>query len=132
MFVRIPGTVYLEHNFSKGRVRIWFFGIDWFQIAAIVKWPLVTRLLGEGPQGSFSGREAIEGYITDLFQRHNPSDRVTKMSYVYAFGGDLCALGGWTVTIDGSRKFGGYLVIVYTFVGGTWKIRSSVSEDFIS
>jgi uncharacterized protein (TIGR02246 family) len=78
------------------------------------------------PQGSFSGREAIEGYITDLFQRHNPSDRVTKMSYVYAFGGDLCALGGWTVTIDGSRKFGGYLAIVYTFVGGTWKIRASV------
>ena len=78
------------------------------------------------PQGSFSGREAIEGYITDLFQRHNPSDRVTKMSYIYAFGGDLCALGGWTVTIDGSRKFGGYLAIVYTFVGGTWKIRASV------
>ena len=78
------------------------------------------------PQGSFSGREAIEGYITDLFQRHNPADRVTKMSYVYAFGGDVCALGGWTVTIDGSRKFGGYLAIVYTFVGGTWKIRTSV------
>ena len=48
------------------------------------------------------------------------------MSYIYAFGGDLCALGGWTVTIDGSRKFGGYLAIVYTFVGGTWKIRASV------
>jgi hypothetical protein len=46
------------------------------------------------PQGSFSGREAIEEYITDLFQRHNPSDRVTKMSYVYAFGGDLCDVGG--------------------------------------
>src|SRR3984893_14903630 len=30
------------------------------------------------PGGSFSGREAIEGYITDLFQRHNPFDRVTK------------------------------------------------------
>src|ERR1700761_6771411 len=29
------------------------------------------------PAGSFSGREAIEGYMTDLFQRHNPSDRVT-------------------------------------------------------
>ena len=51
---------------------------------------------------------------------------VTKMSFVYAFGGDLCALGGWTVTIDGSRNFGGYLAIVYTFVGGTWKIRASV------
>ena len=78
------------------------------------------------PGGSFSGREAIQGYITDLFQRHNPTDRVTKMSYVYAFGGDLCALGGWTVTIDNAQKFRGYLVIVYTFVGGTWKIRASV------
>jgi hypothetical protein len=41
MFVRNSTIIYLEHNFSKGRVRIWFFGIDWFQIAAIVKWPLV-------------------------------------------------------------------------------------------
>jgi CIC family chloride channel protein len=49
MFVRNSRIIYLEHNFSKGRVRIWFFGIDWFQIAAIVKWPLVTRLLGEPP-----------------------------------------------------------------------------------
>jgi hypothetical protein len=48
------------------------------------------------------------------------------MSYVYAFGGDLCALDGWTANIDGSRKFGGYLLVVYTFVGGTWKIRTSV------
>jgi uncharacterized protein (TIGR02246 family) len=94
--------------------------------AAAVGELYTTNAVQTTPQGSFSGREAIEGYITDLFQRHNPSDRVTKMSYVYAFGGDLCALGGWTVTIDGSRKFGGYLVIVYTFVGGTWKIRTSV------
>src|SRR5271157_2683690 len=78
------------------------------------------------PQGSFSGREAIEGYITDLFQRHQPVDRITKMTYVYAFGSDLCALGGWTVTINGSMKFGGYLINVYTQVGGTWKISSSV------
>ena len=78
------------------------------------------------PVGSFSGREAIEGYVTDLFQRHNPADRVTKISYVYAMGGDLCAIGGWTVTIDGSNKFGGYLVNVYTPAGGTWKIRASV------
>jgi hypothetical protein len=48
------------------------------------------------------------------------------MIFINAFGGDLCALGGWTVTIECSRKFGGYLVIVYTFVGGTWKIRTSV------
>ena len=48
MFVRNPITIYLECDFSKGRVRIWFLGIDRCQIAAIVKWPLVTRLLGEG------------------------------------------------------------------------------------
>jgi uncharacterized protein (TIGR02246 family) len=78
------------------------------------------------PQGSFSGREAIEGYITDLFQRHNPTDRVTKMTYIYAFGGDLCALGGWAVTIDSTKKFGGYLVNVYTSAGSSWKIRASV------
>jgi uncharacterized protein (TIGR02246 family) len=78
------------------------------------------------PQGSFSGREAIEGYMTDLFQRHNPTDRVTKMSYVYAFGGDICALGGWAVTIDSTKNFGGYLVNVYTQTGSSWKIRASV------
>jgi uncharacterized protein (TIGR02246 family) len=78
------------------------------------------------PQGSFSGREAIEGYITDLFQRHNPTDRVTKMTYIYAFGGDLCALGGWAVTIDSTKKFGGYLVNVSTSAGSSWKIRASV------
>ena len=64
--------------------------------------------------------------MSDLFQRHKPADRVTKMTYVYAFGGDLCALGGWTVTIDGSRKYGGYLANVYTQAGATWKIRASV------
>jgi AraC-like DNA-binding protein len=47
MFIRNSRLIYLEHNFSKGRVRISFFGIDSFQIAAIAKWPLVTRLLGE-------------------------------------------------------------------------------------
>jgi ketosteroid isomerase-like protein len=78
------------------------------------------------PQGSFSGREAIEGYITDLFQRHNPTDRVTKMTSICAFGGDLCAVGGWSVTIDSTKKFGGYLVNVYTQAGSSWKIRASV------
>ena len=78
------------------------------------------------PGGSFSGREAIQGYITDLFQRHNPTDRVTKMSYIYAFGGDICAVGGWAVTIDSTKKFGGYLVNVYTQAGSSWKIRASV------
>lgn len=50
------------------------------------------------------------------------------MNYVYAMGGDLCAIGGWTVTINGTQKFGGYLVNVYTLAGSTWKIRPSVTR----
>ena len=38
MFVRNSRTIYLECDFSKGHVPFWF------QIAAIVKWLLVTRL----------------------------------------------------------------------------------------
>jgi hypothetical protein len=49
MFVRNPSIIYLEHNFSKGRVRISFFGIDSFQIAAIVKWPPGDTTVGRAP-----------------------------------------------------------------------------------
>ena len=48
------------------------------------------------PLGTFSGRDGIEKYFTDVFHRFNPSDLLTKLSYVYAFGDDLCAIGGWT------------------------------------
>jgi ketosteroid isomerase-like protein len=64
------------------------------------------------PVGVFSGREAIEKFFTDLFQRFSPSDRSTKISYVYAFGGDLCAIGRWTVIVHGSQPAGGYLLNV--------------------
>jgi ketosteroid isomerase-like protein len=94
--------------------------------AAAVGALYITNAVQVTPGGTFSGREAIEGYIRDLFQRHNPFDRITKISYVYAMGDDLCAIGGWTVTINDTVKFGGYLVNVYTPIGGTWKIRASV------
>jgi ketosteroid isomerase-like protein len=83
------------------------------------------------PLGVFSGREGIEKYFTDLFQRYNPSDQITKLSYVYAFGDDLCAIGGFTVTVnEGARpkQGGGYLIRVYTRVRDTWKIRVVVSK----
>jgi ketosteroid isomerase-like protein len=94
--------------------------------AAAVGALYIANAVQTTPAGSFSGREAIEGYIMDLFQRHNPTDRVTKMSYIYAFGGDICGIGGWSVTIDSTKKFGGYLVNIYTPAGSSWKIRASV------
>src|SRR5215472_12777474 len=50
--------------------------------AAAVGELYATNAVQMTPGASFSGREAIVGYIADLFQRHDPSDRVTKMSYV--------------------------------------------------
>ena len=78
------------------------------------------------PVGTFVGREAIEKYYGTLFQNFQPQGRATKINYVYTYGADLCALGGWIVTVHGSQQFGGFLVNVYTQVSGTWKIRTSV------
>ena len=88
----------------------------------------IPKAIQVTPVGTFSGREAIEKYFTDLWARFNDTDRVTKMSYVYAFAEDLCAIGGYSLIMGrGSRQHtGGYLVNVYTRVGDTWKIRASM------
>ena len=75
------------------------------------------------PQGVFSGRDGVAKFLTDVFQRYNPSDQITKLSYVYAFGDELCAIGGLTLTISGPHQAWTYLMRVYTRVGDTWKIR---------
>ena len=80
------------------------------------------------PSGMFSGRDGIAKYETDVFQRFNPSDQIAKISYVYAFADDLCAIGGWTVTVNGANRGGGYLIRVYTRVRDTWKIRLQVDK----
>jgi ketosteroid isomerase-like protein len=80
------------------------------------------------PPGTFFGRDGIAKYFTDVFQRFNPSDQFTKLSYVYAFADDLCGIGGRSVTINGPRQGGGYLIRVYTRVGATWKIRLEVDK----
>ena len=82
------------------------------------------------PLGIFSGRDGIEKYFTDVFQRFNPSDQLTKISYVYGFGGDLCAIGGRSTIANPGRPIpgGGYLIRVYTRVRDTWKIRVEVDK----
>jgi ketosteroid isomerase-like protein len=82
------------------------------------------------PLGIFSGRDGIEKYFTDVFQRFNPSDQLTKISYVYAFAEDLCAIGGRSVTANPGYPLqsGGYLIRVYTRVRDTWKIRVEVDK----
>ena len=82
------------------------------------------------PLGIFSGRDGIEKYFTEVFQRFNPSDQLTKISYVYAFAEDLCAIGGRSVTANPGYPLqgGGYLICVYTRVRDTWKIRVEVDK----
>jgi uncharacterized protein (TIGR02246 family) len=81
-----------------------------------------------GPEGVFSGRDSIAKHYTDSFQRWNPSDQITKLSYVYAFGDDLCGIEGLTVTVNGPIHGGQYLIRVYTLVRDTWKIRVAVEK----
>jgi ketosteroid isomerase-like protein len=83
------------------------------------------------PAGIFSGRDGIEKYFSDGFQRLNPSDHLTKISRVYALGGDLCGIGGRSMTIYPGRPIQGavYLIRVYTRVGDTWKIRAEVDKS---
>jgi hypothetical protein len=83
------------------------------------------------PLGIFSDRDGIEKHFTDVFQRFNPSDRLTKITNVYAFADDLCAIGGYTVTVNQATRpiqAGGYLIRVYTRVRDTWKIRATVEK----
>jgi hypothetical protein len=54
MFARNSRTIYLECDFSKGHVPFLFFGIDWFQIAAIVKWLLLAE-----PEGGPSVKKVL-------------------------------------------------------------------------
>jgi hypothetical protein len=56
MFVRNSRIRYLEHNFSKGRVRIWFFGIDWFQIAGDCEMAPGDTTVGRTPIGDAGQR----------------------------------------------------------------------------
>ena len=78
------------------------------------------------PLAVASGLPDIEKYFTNVFQRFNGSNHSTKINYVYAFGGDLCAIGGYTVTNNGHQQAGGYVINVYTPARDTWKIRAAV------
>jgi ketosteroid isomerase-like protein len=94
--------------------------------AAAVAALYIANAVQVTPVGIFSGPEAIEKFYTDVFQRYAPSDHVRKISYVYAFGADLCAIGGWTDIVHGFRPTGGYFLDVFTRPGDTWKIRAEV------
>jgi hypothetical protein len=63
----------------------------------------------------------------DAFQRWHLTDQVNILNHVYAFGSDLCAIGGYTVKIN-SQPAGGHRATVYTRDGDTWKFRVMVVE----
>jgi ketosteroid isomerase-like protein len=87
-----------------------------------------TNAILSSPLAVASGPSEIEKYYRNLFERFSPTDNSTRMNYVFAFGGDLCAMGGSTVTVNGHQQAGGYQLNVYTPVRGTWKIRAAVSK----
>jgi ketosteroid isomerase-like protein len=91
----------------------------------------VNAILSAPLGGIFSGRDSIEKYFSDGFERLKPSDHLTKLSRVYALGGDLCGIGGRSMIGYPGRPIQGavYLVRVYTRVGDTWKIRAEIDKS---
>ena len=99
--------------------------------AAAVVALFTTNATLVSPLGIFSGRDSIEKYFSDGFERLKPSDHLTKLGRVYALGGDLCGIGGRSMIGYPGRPIQGavYLVRVYTRVGDTWKIRAEIDKS---
>jgi uncharacterized protein (TIGR02246 family) len=87
------------------------------------------------PDGTFSGREAIErGYAKFDFQQYQSNDHVLKVNQVNAVGNDVRALGTWTSSFQegshaGERKHaGGHFTWIMVREGDTWQIRRSTFD----
>jgi hypothetical protein len=78
----------------------------------------VIRTWSEG--GLFSDQQAIEKRYAVEFAS-SPSNLVTKLLQVYAFGNDICAISEWSVPPVDTK--GHYHVRIYVREADTWKIR---------
>ena len=81
-------------------------------------------------RGPINGREAIEKYYVDLFQKVHFSDHVVTVDQdsphiIGTDGNEIWAIGGWSTTIQGQSgdpiQLKGYWSVIRE--GGDWKIR---------
>jgi uncharacterized protein (TIGR02246 family) len=89
-----------------------------------------------GPTGPIKGRQAIEKYYTDLFQKVHFIENVTRYDKdsphaIGSSGKDVWESGEWSCTIQDqngvSKELKGYWCSVKVREGDTWKIRLSTN-----
>jgi ketosteroid isomerase-like protein len=84
------------------------------------------------PGGLVNGRQALEKWHTDLFQKARYTNRITKFDansirLIGAVGDGIWAAGQWSVTVQGQNgppaQRAGYFSAVYVRDGDSLKIR---------
>jgi uncharacterized protein (TIGR02246 family) len=89
-----------------------------------------------GPKGPIKGRQAIENYYTDLFQKVHFIENVTKYDndsphVIGTSGNDVWESGEWSCIVQDqngeSKQLKGYWCSVKVREGDTWKIRLSTN-----
>jgi uncharacterized protein (TIGR02246 family) len=85
----------------------------------------------ETPNGTFNGREDIEGiYRKIYFERNHSKDHVTTVGEVTGAGDETRATGTWSDTFEegGIIQANGTYVWVLIHDGDSWKIRKSTFD----
>jgi ketosteroid isomerase-like protein len=85
------------------------------------------------PEGPIIGRQAIQKWYTDLYQRWHPKNRIGKVDgnaphLIGTAGNELWATGEWSETGQGKNgeplPVKGYWASIYVREGDDWKIRA--------
>jgi uncharacterized protein (TIGR02246 family) len=80
------------------------------------------------PEGPFSGRQAIEKWYADLFERWHPTNNIGQADQLNAIDNGAWAVGKWWCTFqsqNGPVFARGYWSTIYVRDGDAWKIRMS-------
>jgi uncharacterized protein (TIGR02246 family) len=80
------------------------------------------------PEGPFSGRQAIEKWYADLFERWHPTNNIGQTDQLNAIDNGAWAVGKWWCTFqsqNGPVFARGYWSTIYVRGADTWKIRMS-------
>ena len=80
------------------------------------------------PEGLFSGRQAVEKWYADLFERWHPTNNIGQADQLNAIDNGAWAVGKWWCTFqsqNGPVFARGYWSTIYVRDADGWKIRMS-------
>jgi ketosteroid isomerase-like protein len=99
--------------------------------ATVVTTLYTEEAVFETPNGTFNGREAIEGlYQKVYFERNHSKDHITTVGEITEAGDETRAIGVWSDTFEeiGTIHANGTYLWVLVHDGDSWKISKSRFE----